>query len=411
MATGGYLEYPQNIHMETAHVAYAKQLAHFSAIEERWTDDTVCHRVHERNSRPDISIEVSTAVQMLTERAPDADWGYSSVVNTFSEARVSGKGVWEWGFNPEAPHTLQPHHPIFEELFPAATLGKAPFTPEYHVDFAGTKTSYEYDCKNWFRYRRYHLSRRLPCDRIDSFQTYRLGEVFADIPIFGDPPIIDEEYFEWLSLMKALRRWRDEGESRPFVAIELGARYGTWIARAGVMARRLRPSVGAQVCAVEADSVGFAWLQEHLAVNALTDNATLLRGLIGETSSPSSATIQWEPASNADPVPVFTVSEVLDRYPVVDIMHVDVQGAERAFSRPDIRKLASERVRALHIGTHLDEIHRSLLEAYKEPDWRLVHEFPGGGLVQSEMGPIRLLWDGEISVQNTAFLRDVDGTR
>jgi hypothetical protein len=50
-------------------------------------------------------------------------------------------------------------------------------------------------------------------------------------------PVIDEEYFEWIDILKVV--YNAVAAKRFFVAIELGARYGTWCTRAGVAYRLL----------------------------------------------------------------------------------------------------------------------------------------------------------------------------
>ena len=298
---------------------------------------------------------------------------------------------------------LRRHHPLFEELF--HTIALAPFNRDYHLDFSGTRTRYVYDCENWFRYCRYHLSRRLVCDRIDVFNDYQtsgsfkgLDTAFSHVQIYGDLPIIDEEYFEWLSLLRALRAWRNL--ERPFVVAELGARYGTWAARGASMARRIRPDLGAHVCAIEGDSVGFGWLQEHMRVNGFFQNASLLRGMVGSASSTQSA-VQWEPGSSSDTVRVDTVPEILEKYLEVDIVHIDIQGAEICLLNQDVKTFLDERVRFLHIGTHGNQILQDLQDKFlKDSTWTLLHEFKQGTKVVTEMGPITLAADGELAIRN-----------
>jgi hypothetical protein len=135
-----------------------------------------------------------------------------------------------------------------------------------------------------------------------------------------------------------------------------------------------------------------------MAENELTTNVTLIRGLIGKTSG--SKTIIWEPQSSSDEVPIMTVPEVLNFYPIIDIVHIDIQGEETALFLPEVSTFLSKRVRLLHIGTHHTDILRDLQNIYKEPIWKVLHVFDAGGVVQTEMGPIRLAFDGELSVQN-----------
>jgi len=412
LAIGGYFEYHQNSHIESGHIAYASGLQWFrESIQIVWMDESPCHRQHSRNGGIKMTITDSGRVTELMG-SRQGEWGFSSHVHLFPEARASSGTVWDWGFNPETPYVLYPHHPLFQKLFPE--IYSAPFDSEYLVDFAGTRTKYEYDCNNWFRYRKFHLSRRIACDRMDVFNNYVAldrpkglgGEAFHHIPVFGDLPIIDEEYFEWLSLLMALDAWHSDKNERPFTVAEFGARYGTWVGRGGVMARRLRPDLGApQICAVEADSIAFGWLQEHMHANQLYENATLIRGMVGSVSSMQPA-VQWEPGSSAEPVQVYTVPEILNQYKVVDIVHIDIQGGETALMDKDVMAFLNERVRFLHIGTHGNHILADLKAAYVGGSgWELVHKdesefLQGTTLTSKTLGPIRLAADGELALRN-----------
>ena len=83
----------------------------------------------------------------------------------------------------------------------------------------------------------------------------------------GDLPIIDEEYFEWLSLLRAVQQKLDMPHDSPFIMAELRARYGTWTVRAGAAMRVLQPWHPPRLLSVEADKSSFQWLQRHAKVN------------------------------------------------------------------------------------------------------------------------------------------------
>lgn len=396
--TRGYLEYPQALHVESGHLEYARTLPVYQGVEEHWLDESICHRDHEHtDNQKKFSLEIADIARIMGERPASSEWGYSSTVQGFPQANLSGD-FWDWGYNPETPFLMRRHHPLFAELFPSASLDMAPFTREYHVDFAGTRTKYEYDCENWDRYRRFHLSRRLPCDRIDVFAKFDLGAGNFDMPVYGDPPIIEEEYFEWLSLLRALRAWTQEETTRPFVIAEFGARYGTWAARGGVMARKLKPSQGCAIVAVEGDSICFGWLQDHIKANQLEKNATLVRGMVGGQHGSTQA-INWESGSSSDTVLVYTVPELLHSYALVDIVHIDIQNSEVALVLDEVHAFLTQRVKFLHIGTHSPEILESIKGKF-QVDWEVLQAFHSPQVVETEMGPIKLVWDGEIALRN-----------
>lgn len=63
---------------------------------------------------------------------------------------------------------------------------------DYVTEFLGIKTHYHYDCENYDRYRKYHLSRKIPCEEHDNLRKLK-NKPYPYIPMF---PIADEEYYE-----------------------------------------------------------------------------------------------------------------------------------------------------------------------------------------------------------------------
>jgi nucleoside-diphosphate-sugar epimerase len=398
-STGGYMEIPQNEHVESGHKHYIESTPVLRDLQTQKMDDVICHRNHDRNGRPVSTVTGGGISSLMHDRPIGSDWGISTHLNGFPEANLIHGDVWGWGYNPLTPFLLWRHHELFQSLVPQ--IASAPFDKNYHLDFAGTLTKYTYDCENWFRYRRWHLSRRIACDRMDVFASYDLGINFPSINVFGDLPVIDEEYFEWITLLHALHAWRTE--SRPFVIVEMGARYGTWAARGGVMAKRIRPDLGAKVSAIEGDSIAFQWLEEHMKVNGLKDTSILRRGVVGSLAfqDQSKQALQWEPGSSPDKVPIFTVIQLLEEHPVVDIIHVDIQGDETTFLEPEVIVHIKKHVRFLHIGTHGEEIFKNLKSALVDAGgWRVLHEFPAQPIIDTVFGPISLMHDGELALEN-----------
>ena len=187
---------------------------------------------------------------MHANRADGATWG----LLPHSLPTATAASVLERGYNPLTPFALHRHHPVFDGF----GVQQAPFESDYLRDFVGTKTMYNYDCGDWGRNRRFHLSRRIPCNRHDAFRAMDVASF--GLPLLGDLPVMDSEYYEWIFLLQAVRSYveasdpgSDPSASRPFVIAEFGARYGTRAARGARAVVSKLPGAQVHVCAVEGD--------------------------------------------------------------------------------------------------------------------------------------------------------------
>ena len=73
-------------------------------------------------------------------------------------------------------------------------------------------------------------------------------------------PPFDEEYFEWIDLLEAVKSARSR-----FTMLELGAGFGRWTARAAAAARQR--NLQYSLIAVEAEPTHFEWLKQNLQDN------------------------------------------------------------------------------------------------------------------------------------------------
>lgn len=237
------------------------------------------------------------------------------------------------------------------------------------------------------------------------------------------PPPLNEEYFEWIDLLTAAA----EAEGT-FVFWELGAGYGRWSIRAAALARQL--SIPIKLGCVEADPTHFEWLRQTLTDNGLdpqmhtlacaavcgSHGRALLRG--SETARAASdyapelyygqsvavlptATLRQRLATVArssvarllrDRAPLvsvdaITLSELLDGSPVVDLIDMDVQGAELE-SVGSALDLLTDRVRRLHIGTHGAEVEVGLRSALGGAGWELRADYGCGVTADTPFGRV-----------------------
>jgi len=283
-----YVETYQNAHVETAHSLYVQQWASSPIKFWQFADQPTCHQAHERRGRPATPLSVQDLVQQHKSRNDSATWGF--VQQALPMATTAS--VLDRGYNPLTPSALYRHHPEFDGFH----VSQATFDADYLVDFVGTKTLYKYDCADWGRYRRFYLSRRIPCERHDAFKAMGVG--LSGIPLLGDLPIMDEEYFEWVSLIQAVNAYVARSESfstRPFVVAEFGARYGTWAARGARAVRSKIPDARVDVCVVEGDPTSYKWMITHLERNVPpSPHHFVLHGIVANTSGDNIPAISWE---------------------------------------------------------------------------------------------------------------------
>ena len=219
-------------------------------------------------------------------------------------------------FNPLDANRTYMHDPLYLAI-PALEI-KHP-TMDIMCDFVGTASRFEWDCTsgkdpNNMPYYDTVPSRAEACkghaigvQRMQQQRTTERSEHSAAGPrarrraLVPPLPIVDEEYFEWAGILEAIAA--AEGT---FTVVELGARWGTWTLRALVAARLLRPELKLQGALMEPQPSYFEWATEAVRLNGFEGQVHLSRNL----STPQS------------------VIELLRRYERVDLLDMDIQGAE-----------------------------------------------------------------------------------
>ena len=288
----------------------------------------------------------------------------------------------------EALSTLQAelaplHHSSIRAQAPVTVMQ----TPEIDVDFIGTRTR-----------------RSFVAGMPGGATTVRSTQMVT--PSY---PPFDEEYFEWVDVLETVEAAKDR-----YVMIELGAGYGRWSMRAAAAVRR-KPGCRFVCVAVEAEPDHFRWMLEHFRDNgvdprdhelvwaavgaqpgfvpfwvgeadawygqAMASNARApipdvrvrrrlrARSALGRppVESLTDKSVVW--------VPCVTLSDLLSPHPYVDLIDIDVQGAEVDVLTSAI-ELLNERVRRVHIGTHSTEIEERLRTLFNIHRWRNLNDYP-----------------------------------
>ncbi len=230
----------------------------------------------------------------------------------------------------------------------------------------------------------------------------RSGEIISQLPIPDDT--LHAEAFEYISLIEGINSVQN---NREVAIVEIGAGWGPWIVNGALIAKRQNKS--ARLLAVEMLSDKITHLFAHLNNNeiytgidksvniwhhqennyikvvhgAVAQNdgimyAPLVNGSSDHGARPSvnqektdyrGLEVSYEGISS------YSLSTLLQDLPVVDFMHVDIQGFEYQIISESIQTL-QKKVRYLFIGTHSRKIEGDLFSLLYDAGWILLREKP-----------------------------------
>ena len=222
-------------------------------------------------------------------------------------------------------------------------------------------------------------------------------------------PTDREHLLDWMPLLDAVVR-----SGSTFVMVALGAGWGRWLSAGAFAARQSGRDY--RLVGVEAEPTHFEWMQRHFAENGIEpDRCTLIRAAASNregacwfrTGDPAA----WYgqsivPEADLDPTlasvtPLWSDVTVGDTtlqrsrcvdlravardIPLIDYMHMDIQGAEADFleAYPD---LLQQRVRAVNVGTHSKEIEDRLRALFSNLGWRCAYDVPLHSSVMVRLG-------------------------
>ncbi len=229
----------------------------------------------------------------------------------------------------------------------------------------------------------------------------------TDQPILEGAPVprnFHADEAEWGACLRAV-----DLAAGQFTAIELGAGWAPWLVSCTLAARRHKGIRQTHAVAVEADGEHVGYAEAHFRNNRFSaDSYQVIEAAAGPRAGfavvpiPTDSSADWGlrpqyceteaeadlAASQAESVdyrgyrhervrklPVVTLQDLLSGMPVVDLVHIDVQGDEY-----DIVAAATEplrqQVRYLVIGTHARSVEVNLFDLLSRNDWILEVEKP-----------------------------------
>jgi len=351
---------------------------------------------------PSLSVRCPCAVQYREVIPPDplslalslpTDWSTIYTMTIHGETSDASKLI---------PTTFQ-HHPIFEKYVTKMTNSIMQY-PNFISEFTRVLVKESFDCDSSQQgtagdFRKYHLSRAVACNEKKSNGTK------------GFLPITDEEYFEHIALLTTAFDAATKGER--YIAIELGARYGTWAVRAGGAYRAIAGSDNFFVVAMEADCEWFCRMQDHVAVNSMTDQSALVLAY----NAPRS----YNKVHNDNPTTfkssrTVSLLDLLEPFEVVHLIDFDIQGWEsiNVDTEPEVVTLLTKKAKWLHFGTHSKKAEMTLLNAFQSQGWCVLYYFSGGHhkalnrghFCQTPYGKIGYN-DGSLGLVNSKFYPEV----
>jgi len=227
----------------------------------------------------------------------------------------------------------------------------------------------------------------------------RLGTAIDQPPFPTDGWLA--EGAEYAGLALALRHAQGQ-----FVALELGAGFGPWMTLSAICARRLGldPIL---IAGVEADPARFLSMRRHLEMNGLLPphagtsgsfegitwdlrqaivwnhdtGAFWPRGAAGDAGLRAAASDDRSGldyrgyALQAAPMASVSLRGLLSDLPVVDFLHVDIQGSEYEVLRSAVEPLG-QRVKFMMVACHSRLLEGQVMELMFRHGWLLERETP-----------------------------------
>jgi FkbM family methyltransferase len=238
-------------------------------------------------------------------------------------------------------------------------------------------------------------------------------------------PVPNEDYFEWITLLESVTE-----ATQSYTIVELGAGWGKWMT-AGVVALRNHTDLPYHAVGVESEPTHFRWMKRHLRDNDIDlRHATLIEAAVaaedGYTWFHVGAAADWygqsiaevhvesdmrivrnrfrrlvRHRSSAGPeksvarVPAVSVNTVLAPLDRVDLLDVDIQGAEAYVLSPAAKSLDTK-VKRIYVATHSRSNEERVRGLFQSLGWECVYDFPGSGESDTPWG--RIMFEDGVQV-------------
>jgi len=211
----------------------------------------------------------------------------------------------------------------------------------------------------------------------------------ADRYVKMEYPPFDSLYLELIAVLEAV-----VASEEHFTMLELGAGYGYWTAIAAAALRQTK-NLPYTFMPVEADPTHFQWMREHFrdngidaqSVHARQAAVTATDGKVGFHAGNKTAGMDLldQAIGGSHMVEAVSLATLLKPLKSVDLLHVDVQGAELDVLRAGAQEL-DEKVKRVCVGTHSRQIEEGLRSLFRSLGWKAMRDIPCFSTTETEWG-------------------------
>jgi FkbM family methyltransferase len=311
------------------------------------------------------SYEIRNAYELLLQRAPNDDEVAFAGANLKDRSQLLGKVFQSEEFLLRNIGRLSDLIPVTAadlELFQPFGRYRGRPTPGFITDFLGVKTDVAF---------------------VKGIEV--LGGTVQGYPLprgnfHGD-------LTEWTGTLQSVLAAKER-----FVAVELGAGWAPWLV---ICARAcaIRGIDDVSLIGLEGSSGHAAMMRRHFQTNGIRpEKHQLLHAAVGAIDGVAEFPIASDPAADwgqaaivgqhggydyrghsitaTESVPLLSIKTILADEALVDLVHIDVQGAEVDILRPAL-SILNAKVKCLIIGTHSRAIEGELVELLGAGGWKL----------------------------------------
>lgn len=306
------------------------------------------------------------------------------------------------------------HHEVFHKF----KCWDGNYDPGYTVNFLGVFTNKDHICS---------VRPECPSPRRDAFRDLKKEFIRTEYPPFC------ESYFEWISVLESVVQAKNK-----FTMIELGAGFGPHLVNAAAAIRSYHGwHFPYTLIGVEGEPTCFKWMQEHFTDNGIdparhqlieavvTDKdgevwfevgfprgyGSFIISPVRYLSDPARQLyrsarraykrIRGEECVAADywtgkkGLGIYTkrtkavsLNSLLKYLDVVDLIHLDIKGAEFNVLR-SAREQLDAKVKRVHVGTHDAKTEKRLRLLFRDLRWKCLCDYPGRGERLTDYGKIQ----------------------
>lgn len=231
-------------------------------------------------------------------------------------------------------------------------------------------------------------------------------------------PAPSEWTVDWIACLIAAKL-----AGKQFNVIELGAGYGQWTVASILAYKKLYPHLPVSALAIEADEVHFDWLNQHINTNleAYKDIRLKLMNVAAGFDGSVRFPVLDDPAHNYGAayalnsniehyieVDCLSLSVIFQEFnePRVDLLHVDIQGAELDLLDNSRFVDLLSKVNVTFFGTHKNEqTHNQVRESLEMAGLIVLIDWPRNSLLTTPFGEITTT-DGALLAVNKSLVKD-----